>query len=201
MPPDVGARGSSSLRQCSAHTGECGGPLKVRCLSLSGQSSADPEEGWLPAHRGGDGVHPGSMTDLEADTGDTFRLPNRHWPDGLRPPGAAQRDAGPLPARGQPWWPLSSYTPFPPLGTTSLVLGFATAAQPGGGGEAPDHRPAWDGTGGFAKVGLVVAILWVIGIGVRMVFALWGAAGRLPSRGLGFRTTSPQGQPGVRCSS
>ena len=51
-----------------------------------------------------------------------------------------------------------------------LIVGFACVGAALGAGADGDHRPARPA---FAQAGLVAALLWVLGIGARMGFALW----------------------------
>lgn len=54
-----------------------------------------------------------------------------------------------------------------------LVVGFASVGAALGALAAMATTVRRDGAGAFAKAGLVAALLWVLGIGARMSFALW----------------------------
>jgi len=54
-----------------------------------------------------------------------------------------------------------------------LIIGFASVGAVLGAGAGLMTTVRRDGASAFAKAGLVAAVLWVVGIGARMSFALW----------------------------
>jgi hypothetical protein len=54
-----------------------------------------------------------------------------------------------------------------------LIIGFASVGAALGAGAGMLTTVRRDGASAFAKAGLVAAVLWVLGIGARMGFALW----------------------------
>jgi hypothetical protein len=58
-----------------------------------------------------------------------------------------------------------------------LIVGFALAGAALGAGAGFLTSVRRDGAGAFAKAGLVAALLWIVGVGARMGFALWVSHG------------------------
>jgi len=58
-----------------------------------------------------------------------------------------------------------------------LIVGFAAAGAALGAGAGLLTTVRRDGVSAFAKAGLVAAVLWIVGIGARMGFALWVSHG------------------------
>ena len=58
-----------------------------------------------------------------------------------------------------------------------LIVGFAAAGAALGAGAGFLTTVRRDGPNAFAKAGLVAAVLWIVGIGARMGFALWVSHG------------------------
>jgi len=54
-----------------------------------------------------------------------------------------------------------------------LIVGFAATGTALGAGAGILTTVRRDGSSAFAKAGLVAAVLWMVGIGARMGFALW----------------------------
>jgi hypothetical protein len=54
-----------------------------------------------------------------------------------------------------------------------LIVGFTAVGASLGAGAGLLTTVRLDGASAFAKAGLVAALLWVLGIGARMGFALW----------------------------